>query len=49
MRRDGDPQLPRELDVDTNTAANGNRAQLWTCGVASGQNGLWTQQWSLPA
>lgn len=28
------------LDVDTNTAVNGNRAQLWTCGAASGQ--LWT-------
>lgn len=26
------------LDVDTNTAANGNRAQLWTCGVATGQD-----------
>jgi hypothetical protein len=26
------------LDVDTNTAADGNRAQLWTCGVATGQD-----------
>lgn len=26
------------LDVDTNTAANGNRAQLYTCGAASGQD-----------
>lgn len=26
------------LDVDTNTAVNGNRAQLWTCGTASGQD-----------
>lgn len=26
------------LDVDTNTATNGNRAQLWTCGVATGQD-----------
>ncbi len=25
------------LDVDTNTAANGNRAQLWDCGNATGQ------------
>ncbi|MFF9565212.1 ricin-type beta-trefoil lectin domain protein [Leifsonia sp. NPDC014704] len=25
------------LDVDTNTAANGNAAQLWTCGTATGQ------------
>lgn len=28
------------LDVDTNAAVNGNAAQLWTCGVASGQD--WT-------
>lgn len=28
------------LDVDTNTAVNGKRAQLWTCGIASGQD--WT-------
>lgn len=26
------------LDVDTNTAVNGRAAQLWTCGVASGQD-----------
>ncbi|QPZ38095.1 sialidase family protein [Paramicrobacterium chengjingii] len=26
------------LDVDTNTAVNGNAAQLWTCGIASGQD-----------
>ncbi|MFD7311665.1 ricin-type beta-trefoil lectin domain protein [Promicromonospora sp. NPDC059942] len=25
------------LDVDTNTAVNGNAAQLWTCGTATGQ------------
>ncbi|MFF1573352.1 ricin-type beta-trefoil lectin domain protein [Leifsonia sp. NPDC058292] len=25
------------LDVDTNTATNGNPAQLWTCGTATGQ------------
>jgi hypothetical protein len=25
------------LDVDTNTAVNGNAAQLWTCGNATGQ------------
>ncbi|MFD0469267.1 ricin-type beta-trefoil lectin domain protein [Nonomuraea thailandensis] len=25
------------LDVDTNTNANGNAAQLWDCGVATGQ------------
>lgn len=31
------------LDVDTNTAVDGNAAQLWTCGVASGQD------WSLMA
>lgn len=28
------------LDVDTNTAVDGRAAQLWTCGVASGQD--WT-------
>lgn len=26
------------LDVDTNTAVNGNAAQLWTCSTASGQD-----------
>lgn len=26
------------LDVDTNTAVNGNAAQLWTCGTATGQD-----------
>ncbi|MBE1876063.1 sialidase family protein [Myceligenerans pegani] len=26
------------LDVDTNTAANGNAAQLWTCNEATGQS-----------
>ncbi|WP_423919731.1 ricin-type beta-trefoil lectin domain protein [Frigoribacterium sp. 2-23] len=31
------------LDVDTNTSVNGNRAQLYTCGTASGQD------WSLTA
>jgi hypothetical protein len=31
------------LDVDTNTAANGNVAQLWTCGTATGQT------WSMGA
>jgi hypothetical protein len=31
------PETGKCLDVDTNTAANGNRAQLWTCGSASGQ------------
>ncbi|WP_460889635.1 ricin-type beta-trefoil lectin domain protein [Promicromonospora xylanilytica] len=31
------------LDVDTNTAANGNAAQLWTCGTATGQT------WSMGA
>lgn len=30
------------LDVDTNTAVNGNAAQLWTCGTASGQD--WSVQ-----
>lgn len=29
------------VDVNTNTAVNGNAVQLWTCGIASGQ------QWSL--
>lgn len=28
------------LDVDTNTSVNGNRAQVWTCGIAEGQR--WT-------
>lgn len=32
------PHTGKCLDVDTNTAANGNRAQLWTCGTASGQD-----------
>ncbi|MCD0444067.1 ricin-type beta-trefoil lectin domain protein [Glycomyces sp. A-F 0318] len=32
------PQTGKCLDVDANTAANGNRAQLWTCGTASGQD-----------
>ncbi|WP_026923699.1 sialidase family protein [Glycomyces arizonensis] len=32
------PQSGKCLDVDTNTAANGNRAQLWTCGIATGQD-----------
>ncbi len=31
------------LDVDTNTAADGNAAQLWTCGIAAGQD------WSIAA
>lgn len=31
------------LDVDTNTANNGRVAQIWTCGVASGQD------WSVSA
>ncbi|MBU4335383.1 MAG: ricin-type beta-trefoil lectin domain protein [Actinobacteria bacterium] len=31
------------LDVDTNTAVNGNAAQLWDCGIATGQ------QWSIAA
>ncbi|MFD6448333.1 ricin-type beta-trefoil lectin domain protein [Promicromonospora sp. NPDC060204] len=31
------------LDVDTNTAVNGNAAQLWTCGTATGQT------WSMGA
>ncbi|MBT1170627.1 sialidase family protein [Bifidobacterium sp. SO4] len=31
------------LDVDTNTARNGNAAQLWTCNIASGQ------RWSIHA
>ncbi|MEV4074335.1 ricin-type beta-trefoil lectin domain protein [Nonomuraea fuscirosea] len=30
------------LDVDTNTNANGNAAQLWDCGVATGQR--WSRQ-----
>lgn len=30
----------RCLDVDTNTAVNGNRVQLWDCGIATGQR--WT-------
>lgn len=31
------PQSGKCLDVDTNTAANGNPAQLWECGNATGQ------------
>ena len=42
------PSLPAHaapvgLDVDTNTTANGNVAQLWTCGTATGQT------WSMGA
>jgi hypothetical protein len=32
------PQTGKCLDVDTNTAANGNRAQIYACGIASGQD-----------
>ncbi|GAB3652377.1 ricin-type beta-trefoil lectin domain protein [Glycomyces tarimensis] len=32
------PTSGKCLDVDTNSAVDGNRAQLWTCGVASGQD-----------
>ncbi|MEU6860119.1 RICIN domain-containing protein [Glycomyces sp. NPDC046736] len=32
------PQSGKCLDVDTNTAVNGNAAQLWACGTASGQD-----------
>ncbi|NUQ89329.1 MAG: ricin-type beta-trefoil lectin domain protein, partial [Glycomyces artemisiae] len=32
------PQTGKCLDVDTNTATNGNRAQIYACGIASGQD-----------